>query len=116
MKSFVGVYIKISPQQKEKLKDLDIGITECFEIGYEKIMENERSELEKLVKKYHEKYILVYTKLENFDKKNDQKELNKVEKAIQIIKNSYDPSFFIGKEVEGVKITKALLKKEGILN
>ena len=115
MRKDTGIYIKVSSQQKEKLKNLGIGFTECFEIGYEKIMENERSELENLVKKHHEKYIQVYTKLQNFDKKNEQKIQNKVDKAISIVKNSYEPSFYINKEVEGVKITKKLLIKEGIL-
>ena len=53
----------------EKIKDLGFRYSDVWELGYERICENERELLEKLEQKYHNLYIHVHTKLENFGKK-----------------------------------------------
>jgi hypothetical protein len=103
--------IKLSSQQKENLKNLGIGVTECFEKGYELLMEKYRSELEKIVEKSRKEYIRVYTKLQDFDKKIVENEDKKIQKIIKMVNNSYNPEFFIGKEIEGIHVTKQLLEE-----
>ena len=74
------VNIRIRSKQYEKIKDLGFTFADCFQLGYERICENEREELEKLDQKYYNMYIRVHTKLENFGKKldNEQKEIQRL--------------------------------------
>lgn len=105
------IAIRITPQQKEKLKDLKVSYAECFKIGYEKTMENYRQELEKLDKKYYDLYIHVHTKLETFDQKKTEIEQNKTEKVVKSILTEFNPEYYVGKTINGIEITKKLLVK-----
>ena len=78
MKKDTQICIKVSSQQKENLRDLGVGFTECFERGYEFFMENYKEKLGEIVEKRKKEYIRVYTKLENFDE-NKIKELTKLD-------------------------------------
>lgn len=72
--------LRVRKDQLKKIKELGFKYIDCWEFGFERICENERPELEKLDKKYHDLYIHVHTKLENFGKKLDSeyKELDRL--------------------------------------
>jgi len=94
MKEFVGIYLKISPQLKEKLENLGIGNTEVFLAGAEKKLENYEEELTKIVEKRHKEYIRVYTKLKDFNKNNREILTKLDENCFQYLENRSieDPS------------------------
>ena len=64
-----NLHIRVRSEQLKKLDDLGYNYCDCWELGYERILENEREELVKLEKKYYDLYTHVHTKLENFGKK-----------------------------------------------
>jgi len=72
------INLRVRREQVEKIKELGFKTSDCWELGYERICENERSELEKLDKKYHNLYIHVHTKLLSFGKRqlSENKELD----------------------------------------
>ena len=114
MKKDVGIYIRISLQQKEKLDNLGIGPTEIFKIGYEKIMENYDKEFDEIVKNRYNEYIRVYT----IQQKNKQKELEKQMKTkkdeIDSFKQKYE--FFINEIKNWSTMNKALYIKQRLPN
>ena len=61
--------LRVRREQLDKIKELGFSYIDCWELGYERILENERSELEKLAKKYHDLYLHVNTRLEQFGTK-----------------------------------------------
>lgn len=115
MKPFVGIYIKITPEQKEKMKNLGIGAKKIFEIGYEKVMENFDKEFDEIVKNRYKKYIQVYTKQQEMKQKKAEKELkneqDKIKSAIATIKNAEYPEYWINKDIDGIKITRDFYEK-----
>lgn len=70
--------LRVRREQLDKIRELGFKYIDCWELGYERICETERAELEKLVKKYHDLYIHVNTRLENFGNllENETKELD----------------------------------------
>jgi hypothetical protein len=48
------------------------------------------------------------------EQKKTEKNNENVEKVKNEVLNSYDPEFFVGKIVKGIKITKKLLKEWGV--
>lgn len=62
------VNVRIGREQYEKIKELGYTFADCFEKGYEELLQNEKEKLAELDKKYYDLYIHVHTKLENFDK------------------------------------------------
>jgi hypothetical protein len=71
MKKDTQINLRVRREQLNKIKELGFKNIDCWEIGYERICESERAELEKMVKKYYDLYIHVNTRLENFGKKSD---------------------------------------------
>jgi len=63
--------LRVRREQLNKIKELGFKFIDCWELGFERILENERSELEKLDKKYYDLYTHVHTILENYGKKSD---------------------------------------------
>lgn len=73
------INLRVRREQLQKIKELGFRYSDCWELGFERICENERSELEKMREKYHNLYIHVNTKLKNFGKKLD-KEHSEIER------------------------------------
>jgi hypothetical protein len=71
MRKDTPINLRVRREQLNKIHELGYKNIDCWELGFERICENERSELEKLVKKYHDLYTHVNTRLENFGKKLD---------------------------------------------
>lgn len=63
------ITLRVRSAQLKKIKELGFKQSDVWEFGFERILENERSELEKLRDKYYNLYIHVNTKIENFGKK-----------------------------------------------
>ena len=74
------ISLRVRREQLEKIKDLGFKYSDVWEFGYERICEMERSELEKIVQKYHNLYIHAYTKLKNFGKRleSEHRELDRL--------------------------------------
>jgi hypothetical protein len=74
------ISLRVCGEQLQKIRELNLNYVDCWELGYERICENERSELEKLDKKYHDLYIHYHTKLETFGRQPDtiNKELDRL--------------------------------------
>ena len=65
------ISIRVRSNELQKVKDLGFNYSDVWQLGFERILENEREELVKLDEKYHKMYIRVHTKLENFGNKLD---------------------------------------------
>jgi len=80
MKKDTQISLRVRSKELEKITELGFKYSDCWQLGYERILENERSELEKLSQKYYNLYIHVNTKLENFGKKldNEYAELDRI--------------------------------------
>lgn len=65
------ISIRVRSTELQKVKDLGFNYSDVWQLGFERILENERAELVKLDEKYYKMYIRVHTKLENFGKKSD---------------------------------------------
>ena len=74
------ISLRVRSEQVEKIKELGFKYSDCWEFGFERICETELEKLTEMDKKYHNLYIHVHTKLENFGKKLDgeHKELERL--------------------------------------
>jgi hypothetical protein len=74
------ISLRVRSNELKKIKDLGFNYADVWQLGYERILENELSELKKLEQKYHNLYIHVHTKIENFGKKleSEQAELDRL--------------------------------------
>ena len=71
MKKDAQLNLRVRRKQLEKIKELGFKYSDCWDIGYERILENEYESLVKLREKYHKMYIHVNTKIENYGKKSE---------------------------------------------
>lgn len=111
-KQYKFINIRVSPDLYDKLVDLGISRTECFLRGVETYYDE--IELDKLAQKLLSDYTRVYTMLE---KKREKKKI-KVNKVDEELKAAFNPEFYIGKEIDGIKVTKDMVdkvKKEKLL-
>ena len=72
--------MKIRREQYKKLKEYDIKLIDCWELGFIKTMENYGEELEKRKEKVYTEYILLEQQLKAYGKKLDteQKEIERL--------------------------------------
>lgn len=72
--------LRVRSEQLKKIKDLGFKYIDCWELGFERILENELEELRKLRTKYYNLYVHINTKIKNFGTKQDSeiKELDRL--------------------------------------
>jgi len=63
------ICLRVSTQQKKKLKELGIKYSDCWELGFNQILESYKDELEKKVQNVYTMYIQLKAKLEDCGKR-----------------------------------------------
>jgi hypothetical protein len=103
---------RIPPEVKEYLQEIKgLSAGHCLCEYYRILKENQLPEKQKLLEKHRK----IVTQLEQdvlqLEQKNTEKNDKKIENVKNQVINSFNPEFFIGQELDGIKITKKLLEE-----